>query len=144
MGRVFTYSFEDTVVTISHPQFGTYSAYGTGIGSISVGYDNDVTNHSVGADLSVVVSRSPIKNGTVSFDILQSSDFHNWLKKWAAFIEKADPSVFADTTITIQNKSTKDSYVATGCSHTKIPDNSFGSQAGNVSWAIKAANIVNQ
>ena len=49
MSRVYVYSFEDTVLTISHPNFGTYSAYGTGIGSLSISYANDVTKHDVAA-----------------------------------------------------------------------------------------------
>ena len=141
MGKTFTYSFEDTVVTISHPQFGTYSAYGTGIGSISVGYSNDVTSHEVSADLAVVVSKTPIKNGKISFEILQSSDFHQFLKKWASYLENASTDQFADTTITIKNNSTKDSYTCTGCSHTKVPDNAFAATAGNITWEIMAANI---
>lgn len=144
MARTFTYSFEDTTVTVSHPQFGTYSAYGTGIGSISVEYANDVSHHDVAADCSVVVSRTPIKNGTATFDILQSSDFHAWLKKWATFLENSEASNFADTTITIANKSTKDNFVLTGCTHQKIPTTPFGSTAGTVSWTIMAANISNQ
>ena len=57
MSRVYTYSFEDTIVTFSHPNFGTYSAYGTGIGSLAIAYANDVTKHDVAADLAVVVSK---------------------------------------------------------------------------------------
>ena len=80
MARVYTYSFEDTSLTISHPGFGTYTAYGTGLGNISVSYANDVTQHTVAADLAVVVSKWAAKNGTVNLEILQSSDFNEWLK----------------------------------------------------------------
>ena len=139
--RVFVYSFEDTVVTIAHPNFGSYSAYGTGIGSITVSYTNDVADHTVSADLAVVVSKHAYHNGTITFDILQSSDFNNWLKKFAAYIEEAETDQFALATITLSNKSTGDSYYATGVNHRKRPDNSLQSTAQNRSWEMMCAYI---
>ena len=144
MPRVYTYSFEDTVLTISHPNFGTYSAYGTGIGSLSISYANDVTKHDVAADLAVVVSKWVAKNGTVTLDIMQSSDFNAWLKKFAAFLENSDTDQFALATMSISNKSTGDSYYCTGVSHQKRADNSFQSQAQNRSWIMMCASITQQ
>ena len=144
MPRVYTYSFEDTVLTISHPNFGTYSAYGTGIGSLSISYANDVTKHDVAADLAVVVSKWVAKNGTVTLDIMQSSDFNAWLKKFTAFLENSDADQFALATMSISNKSTGDSYYCTGVSHQKRADNNFQSQAQNRSWTMMCANISQQ
>lgn len=144
MPRVYTYSFEDTVLTISHPNFGTYSAYGTGIGSLSISYANDVTKHDVAADLAVVVSKWVAKNGTVTLDIMQSSDFNAWLKKFAAFLENSDTDQFALATMSISNKSTGDSYYCTGVSHQKRADNNFQSQAQNRSWTMMCASISQQ
>lgn len=144
MPRVYTYSFEDTVLTISHPNFGTYSAYGTGIGSLSISYANDVTKHDVAADLAVVVSKWVAKNGTVTLDIMQSSDFNAWLKKFAAFLENSDTDQFALATMSISNKSTGDSYYCTGVSHQKRADNNFQSQAQNRSWTMMCASITQQ
>lgn len=144
MPRVYTYSFEDTVLTISHPNFGTYSAYGTGIGSLSISYANDVTKHDVAADLAVVVSKWVAKNGTVTLDIMQSSDFNAWLKKFTAFLENSDTDQFALATMSISNKSTGDSYYCTGVSHQKRADNNFQSQAQNRSWTMMCASISQQ
>ena len=144
MPRVYTYSFEDTVLTISHPNFGTYSAYGTGIGSLSIAYANDVTKHDVAADLAVVVSKWVAKNGTVTLDIMQSSDFNAWLKKFTAFLENSDTDQFALATMSISNKSTGDSYYCTGVSHQKRADNNFQSQAQNRSWTMMCASISQQ
>ena len=144
MPRVYTYSFEDTVLTISHPNFGTYSAYGTGIGSLSIAYANDVTKHDVAADLAVVVSKWVAKNGTVTLDIMQSSDFNAWLKKFAAFLENSDTDQFALATMSISNKSTGDNYYCTGVSHQKRADNNFQSQAQNRSWTMMCASISQQ
>lgn len=144
MPRVYTYSFEDTVLTISHPNFGTYSAYGTGIGSLSISYANDVTKHDVAADLAVVVSKWVAKNGTVTLDIMQSSDFNAWLKKFTAFLENSDTDQFALATMSISNKSTGDNYYCTGVSHQKRADNNFQSQAQNRSWTMMCASISQQ
>lgn len=144
MSRVYVYSFEDTVLTISHPNFGTYSAYGTGIGSLSISYANDVTKHDVAADLAVVVSKWVAKNGTVTLDIMQSSDFNAWLKKFTAFLENSDTDQFALATMSISNKSTGDNYYCTGVSHQKRADNNFQSQAQNRSWTMMCASISQQ
>lgn len=144
MPRNYVYSFEDTSVTISHPGFGTYSAYGTGIGSLSISMANNVTEHDVAADLAVIISKSVKRNGNVTFDILQSSDFNNWLKKFTAFLEESSTDQFALATISIVNKSTNDNYFCTGVSHQKRADNQFGSTAQNRSWTMMCANISNQ
>lgn len=141
MARVYTYSFEDTSLTISHPGFGTYTAYGTGIGDITISYSNDVTYHNVAADLAVVVSKWVARNGSVQLNILQSSDFNKWLKKFAAFLEEAPTDQFALATMDIKNKSTGDNYHCTGVSHQKRADNSFQSQAQNRTWNMMCANI---
>ena len=141
MSRVYTYSFEDTSLTISHPGFGTYTAYGTGIGDITVSYSNDVTYHNVASDLAVVVSKWVAKNGNVQMNILQSSDFNEWLKKFAAFLEESPTDQFALATMDIKNKSTGDTYHCTGVSHQKRADNSFQSQAQNRTWTMMCADI---
>lgn len=141
MARVYTYSFEDTSLTISHPGFGTYTAYGTGIGDITISYSNDVTYHNVAADLAVVVSKWVARNGSVQLNILQSSDFNEWLKKFAAFLEEAPTDQFALATMDIKNKSTGDNYHCTGVSHQKRADNSFQSKAQNRTWNMMCANI---
>ena len=140
----YVYSFEDTSVIISHPNFETYSAYGTGIGSIQVSMANDITTHDVAADLSVVVSKSVKKNGTVTFDVLQGSDFNKYLMRLSSFLEASVPRVFALTRITIANSSTGEVYYCSGCSPQKRPDNQFQSQAQNRSWAWMCANISTQ
>lgn len=141
MANVYTYSFEDTTCTIQHPSLGSYSAFGTGIGTLQVSYANDATMHDVAADLAVVVSKSAKKNGTVTFDVLQSSEFNTWLKKYANYVFAAPASEFALATILIKNNSTGDTFTCTGVSPQKIPDGNFQSQQQNRSWALMAANI---
>ena len=144
MGNVYVYSFEDTTVTIEHPNLGSYSAYGTGIGTMAISYANDVTMHDVGADLAVVVSKSAKKNGTVTFEVLQTSDFSTWLKKWYNYVLTAPSESFAQASITIRNSSSGDYYLCTGVSPQKMADGNFQSQQQNRSWALMCANIETQ
>lgn len=141
MPNIYTYSFENTTVTIQHPSVGSFSAYGTGIGTLSVAFANDITTHDVAADLAVVVSKSAKKNGTVTFEILQSSDFNAWLKKFYNYVVSAAPSEFALATILIKNDSTGDTFTCTGVSPQKAADSNYQSQSQNKSWALMAANI---
>ena len=122
--RVYVYSFEDTSVTISHPNFGSYTAFGTGIGSIAVSYANDVTIHDVASDLAVVVSKTAKR-----------------MRRFANYIEQAATEEFALATISISNRSTGDNYYCTGVSHRKKADNNFQSQAQNRSWEMMCASI---
>ena len=126
MANIYTYSFEDTSVTIQHPDLGAYSAYGTGIGTLAVAYANDITTK---------------KNGTVTFEILQSSDFNSWLKKFFNYVMAAAPSRFALATIIIKNNSTGDTFTCTGVSPQKAADANYQSQSQNRSWSMMAANI---
>ena len=139
--RVYTYSFEDTDVTIQHPEFGSYTAFGTGLGTITVSYSNDVTSHEVSADTAVVVSKSVKKNGTVTFNILQSSDFNTWLKNFANYLEAAPVSVFADATMLIRNRSTGETFDCSGVSHQKRPDTNYQSTSQNKDWVMMCAYI---
>ena len=127
MANIYTYSFEDTSVTIQHPDLGAYSAYGTGIGTLAVAYANDITTAK--------------KNGTVTFEILQSSDFNSWLKKFFNYVMAAAPSRFALATIIIKNNSTGDTFTCTGVSPQKAADANYQSQSQNRSWSMMAANI---
>ena len=144
MARSFVYSFEDTVVEINHPNFENFSAYGTGLGSISVSYAGDVTSQDVAADLSVVISKFARKNGTVAFTVTQASNFNNYLMRLTNFLENANVSEFALATISITNKSTGDKYFCSGVSHQKKADNNFGSSAENRTWTFMCGNIDQQ
>ena len=144
MANVYVYSFEDTTVTIEHPDIGSYSAYGTGIGTMAISFANDITMHDVGADLAVVVSKSAKKNGTVTFEVLQTSDFSTWLKKWYNYVLTAPSDRFAQASITIRNSSSGDYYLCTGVSPQKMADGNFQSQQQNRSWALMCANIETQ
>lgn len=144
MVRNFVYSFEECTVTFKHPTYGVYSAYGSGLGTFNISFSNPVVDHQISADLSIVVSKHAYKNGSIKFQILQASDFNEWLKGWANHIENGPIENFAATDITIKNRTTSDTYYCTGCTHSKIADQDFQPEAQSREWEILAANIVMQ
>lgn len=144
MSKVYTYSFEDTSFTISHPSVGSFDAYGTGIGDISIAYSNDVTTHEVAADLAVIVSKSAKKNATITINALQTSDLNSWLTRWANYIESAPTSEFALASAVLKNSSTGEQWNCTGISHQKKSGGSFKSTAETKQWVLMVANAEQQ
>lgn len=144
MSKVYTYSFEDTSFTISHPSVGSFDAYGTGIGDISIAYSNDVTTHEVAADLAVIVSKSAKKNATITINALQTSELNSWLTRWANYIESASTSEFALASAVLKNSSTGEQWNCTGISHQKKSGGSFKSTAETKQWVLMVANAEQQ
>ena len=144
MSKVYAYSFEDTSFTISHPSVGSFDAYGTGIGDISIAYSNDVTTHEVAADLAVIVSKSAKKNATITINALQTSELNSWLTRWANYIESAPTSEFALASAVLKNSSTGEQWNCTGISHQKKSGGSFKSTAETKQWVLMVANAEQQ
>ena len=141
MAAVYTYSFADTTLTINHPSYGSYSAYGSGLGNITVAMANDVTTHEVSADAAVVVSKSVKKNGTVVIEVAQSSEFNEWLTSFTNYLEQAATARFAEAAMVIRNNSTGRTYTCSGVSHQKKADESYQSTSQNRSWTLMCAYI---
>lgn len=141
MAAIYTYSFADTTLTINHPSYGSYSAYGSGLGNITVAMANDVTTHEVSADAAVVVSKSVKKNGTVVIEVAQSSEFNEWLTSFTNYLEQAVTARFAEATMVIRNNSTGRTYTCSGVSHQKKADESYQSTSQNRSWTLMCAYI---
>lgn len=139
MSRIYTYSFEDTSVTITHPNFGSYSIIGTGVGTVRIEFSNDVTTHDVAADLAVVVSKSVKKNSVITLSILQSSEANAWLTKFANYLETAETSQFALGTAVIKNTSTGEMWTCKGVTHQKKSGGSFSSTAEQKQWSLMCA-----
>ena len=50
MGQHYTYAFDETTANLYHPAVGTFSAYGEGLGEVTITRANDVTTHEASAD----------------------------------------------------------------------------------------------
>lgn len=136
-----SYSFEDVTVSCQHNGVGAASSTGAGLGSISISMTTDRTVHDVAADGTVMVSKIAGKNGDITLEIQQNSDFHKWLMKWNNYIEIADSNEWAGMTITIKSSNLGDLTTCTGVSPQKLPDRPYGAQGAKVTWKLMAAKI---
>ncbi len=87
-----TYSFQDLSFSIEHPDVGTYTANGSGIGSITIDMATERTAHDVAADGTIMVSKIAGRNGTLVLEIQQTSDLNTWFRKWYNYLETAPSS----------------------------------------------------
>lgn len=142
MANYNVYSFEGSTMTISHPKFGQHIAYGTGLGNFSIEFSDNVGSHQISADLSIVISRHAVRHGTLTINVLQSTEFNDWLKRWSNAVIAGDPNDFALTEIVVENSTTGDSYYLYGCTPQKIANQDFQPEAQMREWVIMAAEIV--
>lgn len=141
MPTTTTYSFADCIVVISHPALGQYSAQGAGIGSITVTMSTDRTAHDVAADGSVLISKIEGNNGTISFQIQQTSGFNAWLVRAFDYLITADPSQWAQMAVTIRSVSSGSLINATGVSFQNRAELSLQAQGQQRTWNLMAASI---
>ena len=140
-----TYSYLDSVVIVAHPLApgGILTIVGEGAGDISVTMQETRTTHDVSADGSVMVSKIAGNQGSISFDVQQTSEAHKVLVALFNNLILADPVSWAAMSITVRNITNGSSHLCTGCSPTKIPDKKYSKQGGHVSWTFLCADIQN-
>lgn len=136
-----TYSFGDVSITISHPSVGQYTMQGEGIGSISVNMATDRTVHDTAADGSVMISKIRGRSGAVGIVVQQTSPIDQFLRKWFNYLETADSSEWADSSIIIRSAVTPETISCTGVSPQKQADRPFQAQGQQVTWNLMAADI---
>ena len=136
-----TYAFEDVICVFSHPSVGSYSFNGKGVGSITVAKANDMTQHDVAADGSVMASKIKAGNGTITLAVQQTSEGANWLRKLNAYVDNAASSEFTRATITVVSKEQGVNITCTGVSPQKSPDNAFAQAGAQESFAYMAQKI---
>ena len=138
---VKTYSFADTTLTLSHPSLGQISTIGMGMGSISKTMRTDRTQIDVAADGTPIVSKIKDRTGSIELQVQQISDLHTQLKKWYNYMKAAPASEWAQMKAVLSSTQTEEQDVFTGGAFVKIPDTSYETTAGNVSWTIMFADI---
>lgn len=137
-----TYSFADTDLVLNHPSVGQKTFTGKGLGSITIAFANDMSQHDTAADGSVMVSKIDTKSGTLSIAIQQTSDAQMWLNKLVNYLKVAPTSEFAQTTGMLVNKSTGANYTFNGITPQKSPDEAFQQTGQQVTWALLVAEII--
>lgn len=135
------YSFADVSLVISHPKVGKFTITGEGVGSVSISRANDMTQHDVAADGSVMVSKIFTENGTVAIAIQQTSAAHKWLKKWHDYLKVAPTSEFAKSTAILKNPAIGETISMSGVTPQKRADSAFQQAGQQVTWNLMAAKI---
>ena len=136
-----TYSFSDVSMVISHPKVGKYTITGEGVGSVTVSYANDLSQHDIAADGSVMTSKIITKNGTIALAIQQTSAAHKWLRKWQNYLMVAPTEEWTQTTAVIKNPSIGETINISGISPQKAADKAFQSAGQQATWNLLATTI---
>lgn len=142
-GALSTYSFSDVVGSIHCDLMEDYVFTGKGVGSITISKSTERTAHDIAADGSVMVSKVPGNNGTVSIEVQQSSPLNEWLYAWFQKLWNSPTSKWASTTILIRNGHLGRTHVCVGVSPSKESDSTYQAQGNRVTWNLMCADIVN-
>jgi hypothetical protein len=126
---------------LSHPAVGSYSFNGQGVGSVTVTRANDVTQHDVAADGSVMASKIRTKNGTITIVVQQTSAGALFLRKLNQFLETAHSSEWTRAVCSITSKEQTVNISCSGVSPQKTPDAAFAAPGAQVSFAYMAQTI---
>lgn len=135
------YSFADVSLVISHPSVGKFTLTGEGLGSVSISRANDLTQHDVAADGSVMVSKIATHNGTIAIAIQQTSSAHAWLKKLVDYLMVAPTSEWALASAVLSNPSVGETINMSGISPQKRADVSYQQAGQQVTWNLMATDI---
>jgi len=144
--RHSTYSFLDLAGAIANPTFpgGPFIFTGEGVGTVTVSMSTDRTAHDVAADGSIMVSKIPGNNGQITIECQQTSLANKYLTELYNWLITKSATVWATSAIVLRNITDGTNHVATGVSFGKIPDKTYTSQGGKVSWTLYATDIVTQ
>lgn len=138
---ITTYSFQDVDLVLAHPNVGTYTISGEGVGSVGVNMANDRTAHDTAADGSVMITKIKTRSGILPLVVQQTSSANKWLQRWSNYLESAPASEWARTTAMIRSKSTGETINCNGVTPQKMADKMFQAQGQNVTWNLMAADI---
>ena len=89
------YGFEDHRVVLSHPDVGSMPLSDGGIGRIVVSYSGENSRLTNSADGGVVVNKMLNNSGSVSVDVMQTSEANDWLEKYVTYLKGAPTNRYA-------------------------------------------------
>ncbi len=136
-----TYSFADVTFVMSHPAVGMVTITGEGVGSITISRSNDVTQHDLAADGSVMVSKIIATNGTIAIAIQQTSYVHKWLKKLYDYLQIAPTDQWTQASAVLKNPALGETINMSGISPQKRADAAFQQVGQQVTWNFMATTI---
>jgi Protein of unknown function (DUF3277) len=145
-----TYSFKDTSGSMTNPVLldaPIVFSGEIGMGEFVISMHTVKTTHDVAADGTVMPSAIAGDNGAVSIQMQQTSILHAQLLALYNLLKIAfdggDVSNWAASTLSLRNTVDQSQHLLTGVSFEKIPDKTYASQGGKLTWVLMACNIQN-
>ena len=145
-----TYSFKSLSGAFIHPLVGSYPIGGgnVGMGQLTIAMTTDRSSQDVAADGSVMISYIAGDNGTISIEVQQTSDLHSFLLGWFNAVKTAadlgNVSLWAAAAFSVRSNLDGASHTMTGLSPGKVPDKTYASQGGKITWSLPCARIINE
>jgi hypothetical protein len=148
MAQAATYSFKDLSGGFTHPLTGPFAFAGQiGIGRAVIDMTVDQSVLDVAADGLVMPSALIGDNGTVAFEMQQTSILHAFFLRWYNLITAAkkngDVSTWASGALSLVSKVDGSTHQLTGVMPTKIPPKTYGPQGERLTWTLVACDIQN-
>lgn len=137
-----TYSFDEIAFTLKHPQLGTLSTDGMGVGEITFNWSDARTLADVASDGTTVFSRIRTRLSSVAITVLQTSELHTELQRWFNYLESSAASRYATSTGILRSKPTSEEATLNGVAFERPADRSYGSRAAYMTWTFLVADAV--
>ena len=136
------YSFADVRCVFNHPDIGqsVLSADGA-IGKITIEHAGDMSSHTATSNGYTTVNRMRSDNGTATIEVPQNSPAEKFLRKSISYLDISPSDRFALGSITIFDQAGNVTVQCTGVTPQKKPGRIYEATAGNVAFAMLAADI---
>ena len=138
------YSLADLQSAIYHPDVGQCVLSDAGAGKITISRAGDLSSHTTTADGYVVINKIRSVNGTVTLEIPQNSDADKYLRKWIRYVSSTATANFHRTVMTVYDPAGGILYTFNGVTPQKYPDITYDQTAGNVTYSLLVAEIIEQ
>ena len=139
--KTTVYSLADVRTVMYHQDVGQCVLSSQGAGKISITWSGDLSSHTATADGYVVVNRLRNSHGIITLEVPQNSSADEYLRRWARYLKNAQSYLFALTALNIVDQMGGFTIYCEGVTPQKIPDRTYDTTSGNVSWTLLAANI---
>lgn len=145
MSDYTTYSFKDLSGAFTYSAVAYTFGGQMGMGQIVIHMATEKTSHDTAADGTVQITAVAGDSGTVTIECQQTSSLHKYLLLWANTVKTAmknnDISTWASASMLLRNTVDGSTHTITGISPQNIPDKTYASAGGKVSWVLMAADI---
>lgn len=136
------YSFLDLSGVLAHPDLGSFTFSGGGVGRIIVASTTDKTFHEIDVRGTVLGGKIQGRNGQLHIQCQQTSNVHKWLQWAFNTLYEAEASKWMKMAATMRNICDGTSHEIRGISFGRNPEKIYESQGQMVDWILFAADIV--